>query len=317
MYMEDKMDNNKRQMIIIILSIAVIVILLFHAYTDKKKLDKIEQQLQQVQSQVMNQNNSFSYDINRLQESINESMSLINNYSFEYEGINTQENTVKFLMTFDLKEIHPNAKYYICHSPVAVNNFSEVEASASGGTVFTCSIELPIEYNYKFNIIEKTDEGGIKQLNNEEIFNHVYNDYANRTQINSFESGENEERITYNFSLSNNSFGITDYEIKSVELYLFYENIVVYQADVTDKNTLDSNTSEGYSTISEARMDYATKDETTEISMVDQNYFLIISKDKLREQYPDIFNKKESYMSKLKRKIIVKYQNGGSIELEI
>jgi len=311
------MNDNKKQNLIIVTLIIMMVILTFNFYTGKRKLENMERQFQVVQSQMNTQYSNLSSDINLLKESMNKSMSELYSYHFSYDGIDTQKGTVKYHMTFDLKQVTSNAKYYISYSPVEENNYTEVEANSIGNMSFDCNLSLSNKYNYMFKIIEKTGDGGSKQLNNEEIFNYVYNDYfVDRIRLDGFTIGQDEKQLTYSFSFSNNTFGIKEYEVKTVEFALYFGDSIVYYEDVTDNptNLYPSEVNNGIA--GEVKI-YEESDgqATAMLESTSECYNIAISLEELEHNNQQFFDEVEEFCNFLEDKITITLQNGEKIEL--
>ena len=207
--------NEKQFKIYATISMVLILIFIFNVYSSRRKIEQMERSISYIRAQTNNMENEFRNSIYQLENRLKEANADIVTYQFTYGDLNASKETIRLHMAFDLREVVANAKYYVCYSPLVEENYTEVEANSTGDTGFDCILDLSIKNNYKFKIIEKTKDGGIRQLKHDNIVSFIYDDFfVRRTYIQSYGRSIDNERILLDFNVTNNTFGIEDYEIE-------------------------------------------------------------------------------------------------------
>ena len=315
-----------------LITISLIIVLSLNLYAGRKRFQYLEEQIRLINNQMANMEHKLINSINKVNSEINTSLNDLVNYDFAYKNINVNDETVTLIMTFELKQILPNAGYYIVYKAIddgnsEKSNFLEVRAETAGGTSYTCEMTLSLEYNYQFQIIEKSDDGGIRQLNHDYITNHINDMYLYRVMLHSSSGSENGNYITYGFVINNRTFGESSLEIDKVEvLALSTNNTLLHREDITANNDLDelikntpidsnyssnSSASFGSSTNRSRILSHFMRDKDFQ----EQSYYVLISKEDLRENHPDIFKKKKDCLRLINWKLIITLKNGDQIEL--
>ncbi|MDF2543836.1 MAG: hypothetical protein K0S47_3554 [Herbinix sp.] len=313
--------SEKKQNIIIALLLFLILLLVGINSSYKNKLSYLEQQIQLTNSSLSSQMSQLSYTFGQMESNFNKSLSDIVSYGFTYEDLSAENNTVKLKMNFDVKELGAGSKFYISYTPLDEASYTEIEAQSVGGTSYQSELELSIDHNYKFNIIEKNKEGLTKQLNTEEITYHVYNDFkANRLEKLSSDFGVNDNQLNYNYFFINHTYGEEAFEVKTVEFYLYYGDEVVYYEDITDQNLIENNevkiNANSYDDpyVKEEVVGATATEMIVDKDMYQYNYQISIPKKDLNEKYPELYNEDLNYMGVLKSSIVITFQNGDTIE---
>lgn len=318
--MEVCMDNIKKLNTSILIIILLVLLLLFNSYRNSSKINNIEYRLNDLSMSMNNQTNNLYNNFSNLENQMIQSISDLQSYNFTFQGLDIKNNTVKLNFTFSLKQIQTNAEYYISYSPVEQNNFKEVKANNITGTSFENLLDLSTAYNYNFKIIEKSENGTIKQLNNQDIYNDVLNLYGNRTQLQALDVFEYGNILSYHIFLTNNTLGMEENEVKSVVLSLYYQDNIVYSEDITNKNTMiqdgESSIISGATASATVHVYDGNQDSTiiNKDALQEYNFQIDISKDDLKANYPEIFKDVKDYKNLLNHKIIIELQSGDKIE---
>lgn len=313
------MDNKVQKIVIALLSI-IIVLLLFQHHTDKKSLDAITQRISNIETNLYNEYNQITNAIYRLENNITKNMSLVKSYEFKYEEVDPKNSIVTLNMNMDLKEIKGNSNIYVTYTPLGQTNVTEVLAVHMGGTSYNCKIPVSMKYNYKFNIIEKSKDGDLKELNLEEIEQHVYNDfYADRAHYNGSSIGENSVELDYIIEFSNNTYNTREYSVDKVEFFLFYNDENVYYEDVSNK-VRDKADSYEYQVSGDSTMGMEVKKEyeySSNINIGTQNlrFQTKVLKDEIFNKVPEL-DEDQQLMGLLQYKVKIILINGEEIDLQ-
>lgn len=317
--------NEKQFKIYATISMVLILIFIFNVYSSRRKIEQMERSISYIRAQTNNMENEFRNSIYQLENRLKEANADIVTYQFTYGDLNASKETIRLHMVFDLREVVANAKYYVCYSPLVEENYTEVEANSTGDTSFDCILDLSIKNNYKFKIIEKTKDGGIRQLKHDNIVSFIYDDFfVRRTYIQSYGRSIDNERILLDFNVTNNTFGIEDYEIEKVELILSLSDIeetVVYREDITDNKDRDLVYSKvpggSRGSRSSFSMSETAAQEETSLSTYDyikeEYYYVAISKKQLEEAFPGIVQ--GDLLEILHHRLMITYKNGDQQEL--
>lgn len=315
--MEGMKSNNWKKYALII--IVLIILVLFQNNTYKRKLESLENKISSITNQYYSLEQNINHSINRIEDSFTRSLSDLVSYEIDYENIDSQAKTIDVQMSFEIKEVNPDAKYYVVYTPIDEYNDTESAAIALKGTSFNSTFTLSYKNNYSFKIIEKTNDGGIRRLSHDNIYSYIYDDlYLNKTILNGYEGSEGYDQFTLGFTILNKTFGQNELAIEKVELFLYSQDTVVYNEDITNNNdrnimNINSNTTNmpsfASSTHDNKELGYL---EEAEI----ENYFTIILKDDLVKKYPDFFKKGDDFLSKLSSTLVVTMKSGDKITLQ-
>jgi hypothetical protein len=127
--------------------------------------------------------------------------------------------------------------------------------------------------------------------------------------------------------MENNTFGQAEYEIEKVDLILSAMDTVVYQEDITknkEQYTVYAKTSgDGSSSYavpetvvpsmeSGRDLEYGDKADLGDIRR--ESFYATVSKEQLKENFPEIFENQEKFTNILQYEIVVTLKNGDSIK---
>lgn len=312
------MNNNWKKYLVII--IVLIIVLLFQNNSYKNKLESLENKVSSIINHYHSMEQNINYSINRIEDNFSRSMSDLVSYDFDYRNIDNQTKTIDVQMSFELKQVNPDAKYYVLYTPIDEYNDTESEVNALNGTSFKSTFTLSYKNNYSFKIIEKTKDGGIRRLSHDDIYSYIYDDlFLNKTILHSSEGSESRDQFALGFTISNKTFGQNELAMEKVELFLYYQDTLVYHEDITNKNdrnimNLSSNTTSMSSFASSSSdSDYELGDlEELQI----ENYYVKIAKDDLLVNHSDILKKVDNYINKLSSKLVVTMKSGDKVTLQ-
>lgn len=306
----------------------LIIILTFNVYSGRKKLEQMEQSISFVRTQTYNMESELRNGIFQLENSLKEANTDVVDYRFSYDNLNAVKDTITLHFAFDLREVMGNAKYFVSYSLLEEDNYTEVEANPIGATSFDCNLDLFIKNNYKFNVIERTKDGGARQLKHDDIVNFLHDDfYIRRVYIQNAGGSEDSKRLLLDFHLANKTFGQEDYEIEKVELILSFKDnttdTVVYREDITDNKDPDavyskvpagsgsSSTSFGMSETT--AIEKSSLDKSVDEKIKEEFFYVAISKEQLEEGIPGTI--KGNLLNILQHKLIVTLKNGDVLEV--
>lgn len=325
--MQDNNRKDRKFKIYQAVLLGLILVLAFQIYKSRRKIGSMEQCLATLNSQLYSMENELRNSIYQLGDRFDDAMDDVVSYQFQYEKLDPEKEEVTLCFTFDLRQAAAAASYYVSYSPVDEENYKEVEASPSGSTSFTCDLTLSMDYNYNFKIIEKTDEE-IRQLRHDTINNNLYEDYyVRRAFVDSTSASEDSDRVLYDFHMENNTFGQVEYEIEKVEFILSAMDTVVYQEDITENKDRDTvyakipgdgsgshAVSESATINREAEKAFGYNDKTSFEDIRKESFYAVVSKEQLKENFPEIFKNQEKFTNILQYEIVVTLKNGDSIK---
>lgn len=254
------MEATRRfNIIIVVLLIATLVLLI----VQNNKIKTLESQLSYVSNNLKDSiHTEMQYVQQYIDMALQQAKSLIDTYSIEYSGVDTDNKKANINMTFQLKEQSPNSKIQIAAVPVDASvPEAYFDAVSDGGLQFKSEFALSYLTNYSFDIYESGENGYMKKLNTEAIYLYLKDDFSNRTVVNSFGSGVGRDGVDIKFDIFNQTFGEESFRMSKVELIITAEGKEVYRLDVTNNSLADS------SDIA----DYMVKVASGEIEPLDKN----------------------------------------------
>lgn len=316
--MEGMNANNWRKYALIMIVLIILVLLQNNVY--KGKLENLENKISSINNQYYSLEQNINHSINRIEDSIFQSFSDIVSYEIDYDNIDTQAKTIDVQVSFEAKQVNPDTKYYVLYTPIDEYNDTESAAIALKGTSYNSTFTLSYMNNYSFKIIEKTNDGGIRRLSHDDIYSYIYDDlFLNKTILNDYESSESKDQFALGFTILNKTFGQNELAIEKVELFLYSQDTLVYNEDITYKNdrnimNINSNTTSRFASSSP---DYKVEDSSYLEETQMENYYTKISKADLLEKHPDILKDVDYLLHKLDSKLVVTMISGDKITLQV
>ncbi len=229
------MREDKQKAVIVLLIINAILICYFGISLTKNLNAKNDILV----NQLNNINNSISYlegDISdRIQSALDERDNLVDTAVYKYANIDTVNSKATLDLTINLKAVSPNSKIYVAYSEIDKKIVKEIELAKKEGLSYYTSVELDLNKNYQYDVIERVNGGGEVLLNIDKQYICLYDEfYGMRVQMNNSGSSSSNEWIIFDFSFSVNDFGMDDFGLDKVLLEVLYEGKTIDTIDITD-----------------------------------------------------------------------------------
>ncbi len=229
------MREDKQKAIIVLLIINAILICYFGISLTKNLNAKNDILV----NQLNNINNSISYlegDISdQIQSALDERDNLVDTAVYKYANIDTVNSKATLDLTINLKAVSPNSKIYVAYSEIDEKIVKEIELAKKEGLSYYTSVELDLNKNYQYDVIERVDGGGEVLLNTNKQYISLYDEfYGMRVQMNNSSSGRSNEQIDFDFSFSVNDFGMDEFGLDKVLLEVLYDGKTIDTIDITD-----------------------------------------------------------------------------------
>lgn len=236
------MNENKQKTIIVLLIINAILIVYFGVTIKNNSNEKV----QMLANQLHNLNNSISnLDSSipgRIQSVLDEKENLIVTTDYQYVTIDAENNEAVIDVSLKLKSVNANATIYLAYGVRDTGVVQEIALTQKEGLLFGTRIEVDLNKNYQYDVIERVDGGGEALLNTALQNISPYDDfYRNRVFIDGFGSGTSNDEMDLHCSFSVDDFGIDAFSLKSVQLEITYEGHVIDLINVTGLVASDVN----------------------------------------------------------------------------
>ena len=322
--------TDKKQYFIIALLAAILITTILQNKSLKKNLDSTNFQLQVLQNNFYSQINDVKDIPQRIKNILADNENRISNYEIKVNSINANEKSAELTVDLTLKNINNNSDVFILYKAADNGNWTEVKADKKGTLAYTTMLNLSIEDNYLIKFVEKGTDGAVFDLNTNPINKNLYSEfYENRTCSHSSGSSESKDELSFRFDLTNNTFGLNDFKIKSVVCELYYKDTLVYNQDITSLNLGNSDDIARYN-IQVASGEIEPNEEMKPkggFTPVDENiqkmHFVIkLDKAELAAKYQDLFdfkkvrNQSTSIAGAFNRKIIITYNSGETVTID-
>lgn len=319
------MDHNKKQNIIIVLCSVLIIGLIINNGNLTDKIDQLNSNINSQNYTVIQEYQNISQLIHDTNRSMREEAYHVVEVSTSYDKLNYDTGNVEALVTFRLKEFLPDQSYYVSYSPIEEENYIDVLANNKNSNTFEVNLTLPLDENYKLRVLEKGPEGGIKELNMDEAFIHVYNDFQlNIIQTSGFSYSESEDELMMQFDIINESHGFESNEIKEVLFLLYHDETLVLEEDITNQTdpiTFNGNGATHSNTTS--HFGFTTEEASNSVFIGDINsnsiskqYYIRIDKNALAEKYPDLKGDMQQILTYFQYDIAITLKNGSTTLFE-
>jgi hypothetical protein len=230
------MDENKHKVITVLLVINAIITCYFGISYNKK----LSEQNDMLLGQINNLNNSLihsnNYVTNQIQSLLNESYNMIDTSDYNYISIDAAKNKTVLDLRVSLKAVNADSKIFLAYSEVDSANTQEIELTKKDGLSYGATVELDLNKNYHYDIIERTNGGGERLLNIHKTPIYLNDEfYQMRVQMHGSGSGRGNEDIHKNFDFSIDDFGLDEFGLDTVLLEVWYEGNVIDAIDITDR----------------------------------------------------------------------------------
>lgn len=229
------MGENKQKIVTVLLLINAILITYFGISLTKK----INMQNNILANKISNISHSVSYlensIPNRIQSVLDDRDNLLDTAEYKYENIDTVNKKAVVNLAVNLKAVSPNSKIYLAYSKIDENNVQEIRLEKKAGLSYYANIELDLDKNYQYDVIEKVDGGGEALLNVNKQYIYLYDElYGFRVQTHSSGSSRSNEQMDLDFSFSIDDYGKYELGIEKVLLEIWYEGNTIDQIDITE-----------------------------------------------------------------------------------
>ena len=238
------MDENKHRVIIVLLVINAIITSYFGISLNKKLSDQNDILLGQINNLNNSITDSNNYVTNQVQSLLNESYNMIDTSDYNYINIDAARNKTVLDLRVSLKAVNADSKIFLAYSEVDTGNIQEVELTKKDGLSYGATVELDLNKNYHYDIIERVKGGGERLLNIHKLPIYLYNDfYQTRVQMHSSGTGRGNEDIQKDFAFSIDDFGLDEFRLDTVLLEVWYEGNVIDSIDITNRIENDDKSS--------------------------------------------------------------------------
>lgn len=231
------MGEDRQKKIVLLLMINAVLICFF-GISISKQIRQINTKNDMLAGQIKDIKNSIGYLDNRISNTINElndRYNLVEKVDYKFTHIDSAGKKAVLDITAKLKAVKSNSKIYLSYCDVDSDNIQEVELAKKDGLTYGTYIELDMQNNYVYDIIERTEDGGEALLNTNRGTLYLYNElYDRRIQFHSSGSVREKEQSNFDFVFSVNDFGLDEFGLDSVMLELLYEDKVIDEIDITD-----------------------------------------------------------------------------------
>lgn len=235
------MENSRKYNLIIIALIAIVGLLFYQNVKFKGEMVTLQSRISAMESNINNELNYLRSGIsNELERLINENQSIVSDYRFIYNGVDTKTGTVKALVEFSLKQSDAASKVYLNASAQSNAIESDYECMSVNGIDYTCEIDVSYSENYMLNMYQRSADGSQMKLNSNPYHQNIKHEFENRLRLMNSGTSTNEQRTDYSFRFENRTFGQEDFRVKKVVVKAFYMDEEVFAKDVTHYNIVNS-----------------------------------------------------------------------------
>jgi hypothetical protein len=238
------MGENKQKVIIVLLIINAILVSYFGISLTKNlnaKNDMLVNQINGVSNWIVHFDNSIS---GRIQSALEARDNMIHMADYKYAKIDSINNKAALDLTVNLKAVNANSKIYLAYSEVDTSYVQEVELARKEGLSYGASVEMDLDKNYQYDVIERVDGGGEALLNINKQYIYLYDEfYSMRVQMHGSGSGRTNEQIDFDISFSVDDFGMDEFGLDKVLLEVIYKGKIIDTIDITSSIEYSDNSS--------------------------------------------------------------------------
>jgi Tfp pilus assembly major pilin PilA len=235
------MENSKKYNLIIIALIAIVGLLFYQNVKFKGEMVTLQSRISAMESNINNELNYLRSGIsNELERLINENQSIVSDYKFTYNGVDTKTGTVKALVEFSLKQSDAASRVYLNASAQSNAIESDYECMSVNGIDYTCEIDVSYSENYMLNMYQRSADGSQMKLNSNPYHQNIKHEFENRLRLMNSGTSTSDQMTDYSFRFENRTFGQEDFRVKKVVVKAFYMDEEVFAKDVTDYNIVNS-----------------------------------------------------------------------------
>ena len=172
---------------------------------------------------------------NVIQNALEENTNRVQETEYEYKSIDSSSKLAVIDYTVTLESVGANAKIFLVCKASDGAVTKEVELQKVSGLIYQGEVEISMEHNYSYNIIERGDNGAQSTLNTRAYRLDLYDEfYTYRIRIHSGGSCRTSKQFERNFMFTVKDFDLDEYEMESAKLQVVYEDEIIVEKDVTN-----------------------------------------------------------------------------------
>lgn len=225
---------DKQKIIITLLVINIIVVSFFGITINNQVLEhnqQLQSEINNLRGAINNIDSNLEYTI---ESTLEQNRNRIDDIQYSYKSIDAAKDKAVITYTVLLKSVSANSKVYLAYSPDNSAKVTEVELNKTAGVAYQGDVELSLDYNYEYDIVERSDDGAETLLNVHKQRQPLHDEfYTNRVLVVSRGSGKSDTTYGEDFAFSVSDFGISDYALESIKLEVSYEGQIIHQQDIT------------------------------------------------------------------------------------
>lgn len=297
--------DNKKQTIIIGLLIVNILLIIFFLYNSKKNIDHVTSEVHMMRQELNNaQQHIITSTTNHVEALLEESKNKIDNFTTTITEIMADDKTADLKLNFEVQDFSGDGEIIVLYKTEKEGKWTELETENLDALLYETRFTAQLDGNYAFKIVEKSANSGVTQLNTEDLTKNLYYEfYEHRTYIDSFSFSETKDQFTLGFSIQNNTFGLDEYDIKSVSAQIIYKDQILLNQDITQLNLGNREELDRHRLAIASGQIQSDMVENDGIIIQDSNnqsmfFELQLDKDDIIKDFPDLFTFEHNGFSK-------------------
>ncbi len=227
--------DNKQKVIIFLLVLNLIVVGYFGITIRNHVINKNEHlrsEISSLRSDVFNLEHRLS---NSIEDILEQNKNRVNHVQYCYKEIDSDAKNAVITYTFELESVSSNSKVYVVYSPQDSTQVVEAELKKVNGLTYEADVELSLDHNYEFDILERSDDGAETLLNTRKEYQPLYDEfYTYRIAMQSRGTSRSNQSYEQSMLFSVKDFGIDDYAIDTMNLEVYYEGKLIDEKDITN-----------------------------------------------------------------------------------
>lgn len=223
--------SDKKQIAIIVLLCVNLIVLFNLGRPLQNRLEQQNHHLAGIQGQINNLENNIYQQVRSMLDSQN---NFVLKTGYTYEAIDSNAKKAVLQYTAEFKSVSPNATVCMAIKQDG-KQLEEIELVKASGLSFAGTLELRLDKNYTYNLIERTEGGGETLLNTHPQYLSLYDEfYQNRIQPHSSSGSWSYHIIEKQIQFSIADFGLEGFGLENVILEVWYEGALLNRANVTE-----------------------------------------------------------------------------------
>lgn len=199
----------------VLLLVVMIALVIYYGQSIKKELRAIQEENASLYQNYLNQTiNHGNHVLSSMENLILENNNFIVDYKHKILNVDLAGKSGEIEFEVIMKEVGSNRSIVGQFEELGGTDSYPVEFERLEGLTYRTIINLDLDKNYKLQLYEVADDGATRQLNNNQISLHLYNEfYANRIQSLGSSTTTSADRIVYQ-----HSFGFTGEKIEGADI---------------------------------------------------------------------------------------------------